>query len=439
MRWSFLVPLAPLALAGCSTAPTYYSEVKPILDAHCASCHADGGVAPFRLDTFEDARAVKDLVSWTVQQRTMPPWGADSSVRPLKHDPSLSDAQIATIVDWADGGTPKGNEADEGPAITLDLGGIDRVDIELTLPEPYTPDPERLDDYRCFPLEWPYDTDTWITGFVGLPDYDPVVHHMLTFLVPEANAAKIYEWDANSDGPGYPCFGSVTPTDQAAEDIQVTMMGQWAPGLGALELAEGTGLHVPPGTLMVLQMHYTTAVDVLAPDQSTLGIQVATEPVDDTAYIVPWMDFGWVADNDRMAIPAGESEVRHHFQTQLTGSVQALSSGSGELPNGALIRSALPHMHKIGREISLTRIAPDGTEELFLHIPAYDFDWQREYLFEEPVEIGPQDEVRVDCRWDNSAEYRAQVGAIPAEPIDMGWGDGSYDEMCIALLTVTAR
>jgi len=436
MRLAFALTVA---LAGCSTAPTYYADVKPILDAHCASCHSVDGVAPFRLDTPEDAAAVKDLIAWSVQQRTMPPWGAEPGIRDLKHDPSLSDAQIHTLTEWAEGGGRSGTADTEGAPIDLDRGGISHVDLELQLPEPYTPNPDRLDDYRCFPLEWPHAEDAWITGFIGLPDYDPVVHHMLTFLVPEANAALVHEWDANSDGPGYPCFGSVTPIDQGAPDIQVTMMGQWAPGMEGLELADGTGIRVAPGTLLVLQMHYTTAVDVLAPDQSTMGLQVTTEPVEDTAYIVPWMDFGWVADGQRMAIAAGDAAAHHSFQTTLTGSVQALSSGSGDLPAGARIHSVLPHMHKIGREISLTRILPDGSEELFLRIPKYDFNWQREYVFDEALEVGPEDQIRVDCTWDNSAEYRAQVGAIPAEPIDMGWGDGSFDEMCVALLTLTAR
>ena len=34
-------------------AVTYYRDIKPILDAYCLDCHAEGAVGPFRLDSYE--------------------------------------------------------------------------------------------------------------------------------------------------------------------------------------------------------------------------------------------------------------------------------------------------------------------------------------------------------------------------------------------------
>ena len=58
-------------------------------------------------------------------------------------------------------------------------------------------------------------------------------------------------------------------------------------------------------------------------------------------------------------------------------------------------------------------------------------------MFEEPVLLEPGDQVRLDCWWDNTAEWRASQGVTPVEPIGVTWGEGTYDEMCVALLTVT--
>src|SRR5262249_26336721 len=53
-----------------------------------------------------------------VSAREMPPWFIDRTIgiQKFKNDPSLSDAEIATIVKWVDSGAPQGNPADMPPA-----------------------------------------------------------------------------------------------------------------------------------------------------------------------------------------------------------------------------------------------------------------------------------------------------------------------------------
>ncbi|MCO4770660.1 MAG: monooxygenase [Deltaproteobacteria bacterium] len=433
--------LTSLALGGCGPVdgPTYYSDAKPILDAYCVDCHTEGGVAPFPYDTAEQAAESAALIAWAVADRAMPPWDADSSVRPLRYDLALSDAHIATLTEWADAGAAMGDPADEATPIALEKGGLDRVDVDLTLPAPYTPDPARADDYRCFPIDWPETETSWISGFVGQPDYDPVVHHIVAFVVPPSAADLVHGYDDYSDGPGYPCFGAISPTDQITDDvINTSMLGQWAPGMEGIALPDNTGVRIEPGTVMVLQMHYTTVVETLAPDQSSLGMRVEHDAPERDAYLVPWMNYAWYANPDTMAIPAGESGVLHSHQAELVGSVQTQAGGAGgTLDQGAVVHSVFPHMHKIGRSFALTKVSADGAEELLLSIPSWDFDWQRDYAFAEPVVFEPGDQLRSECWWDNTAEWRAEQGVTPVEPIGVTWGEGTYDEMCVALLTVT--
>ena len=56
------------------------------------------------------ARSVKNKV----QNRSMPPWFVDRTIgiKEYENDRSLTDAEIATIVNWVDGGAPQGNPAD---------------------------------------------------------------------------------------------------------------------------------------------------------------------------------------------------------------------------------------------------------------------------------------------------------------------------------------
>lgn len=433
----FLVLCFAMLSACAPEGPTYWADAKPILDAHCASCHTGGGPAPFALDAFEPAAAVAPLVASAVEARTMPPWGAEEGAYPLRYDPSLTDAQIEVLTAWADSGAAQGDPASEGEPVPLEHGGIGRVDLELSLPEPYLPDGQYEDDYRCFPIDWPLDEPAFVTGYTGLPDNLSVTHHMVGFLVPEAYAEQVRGFDAHSEGPGYPCFGSIAPVDQASDPVQQTILGQWAPGNAGVAMAGGAGIAVQPGSVFVLQMHYTTLVDGLAPDQSSYGIRIARPgEVTREGWIVPWLDFRWIANPELMTIPP--DEVTHHgFESVIPQSVQALSSGAIDLEGAVDVLSILPHMHKLGRTIELSIVRADGSTEPVLNVPEYDFDWQQEYVFEEPLRLEAEDQLRVDCWWDNSLEYRRERGVLPLAPTEARWGEGTYDEMCIAMVALT--
>src|SRR6185503_4767341 len=90
--------------AGSALRVTYYQDVAPILHAKCVTCHYPGGIAPFALDTPETAVPVAGLVKDATASRLMPPWPPGPLSPKLLHDRSLTDAQIATLAAWADGG-----------------------------------------------------------------------------------------------------------------------------------------------------------------------------------------------------------------------------------------------------------------------------------------------------------------------------------------------
>ena len=59
-----------------AAAPTYFADVKPIVDGRCAGCHRMGGIAPFSLTTYAAARAHRSEMAAAVAARIMPPWHA---------------------------------------------------------------------------------------------------------------------------------------------------------------------------------------------------------------------------------------------------------------------------------------------------------------------------------------------------------------------------
>src|SRR5215472_268144 len=92
-----MVSLSP-ALAQNQT--TFTKDVAPILQNKCQVCHRPDTFAPMSLLTYEDVRPWAKAVKEKVFTRMMPPWYIDKNVgvRHFKDDPSLSDAEIATIV-----------------------------------------------------------------------------------------------------------------------------------------------------------------------------------------------------------------------------------------------------------------------------------------------------------------------------------------------------
>ena len=94
------------------TRVTWTGEIATIVEARCASCHKPDGRGPMSLLTYEDARPWARAIKEEVMTRRMPKWHAVRGYGDFSNDPSLSPFEIALIAAWADGGAPRGTEAD---------------------------------------------------------------------------------------------------------------------------------------------------------------------------------------------------------------------------------------------------------------------------------------------------------------------------------------
>src|ERR1700684_3784119 len=93
---------------------TFTKDVAPLLQNRCQTCHRPDTFAPMSLLNYEDVRPWAKSIKQKVLAREMPPWYIDKNVgvRHFKTDVSLSDDELATIVNWVDAGAPKGDAAD---------------------------------------------------------------------------------------------------------------------------------------------------------------------------------------------------------------------------------------------------------------------------------------------------------------------------------------
>src|SRR5215469_965230 len=105
---------AAVALAASQSpdSVTFNKDVLPILQKNCQNCHRPGEVAPMSLVSYAEARPWAKAIKAAVLARKMPPWFADLQYGHFANDRRLSEAEIDTLVTWADRGAPEGNPHD---------------------------------------------------------------------------------------------------------------------------------------------------------------------------------------------------------------------------------------------------------------------------------------------------------------------------------------
>jgi len=80
---------------------SWYNTGKPLLDRYCLACHTEGGLAPFALETYQQAYGKRSALIYTLESGTMPPAGYAG--------PTESETQL--LLEWLEAGAPKGDES----------------------------------------------------------------------------------------------------------------------------------------------------------------------------------------------------------------------------------------------------------------------------------------------------------------------------------------
>jgi hypothetical protein len=108
-------------------------------------------------------------------------------------------------------------------------------------------------------------------------------------------------------------------------------------------------------------------------------------------------------------------------------------TASWTAPSNVHIRSIMPHMHYIGKDMKVTAAFPDGSERVLLDVPRYDFNWQTSYIFTEPVALPKGTLLKMVSHHDNSAANPNQQFDPPR---DIHFGEATHEEMSIAFTSI---
>lgn len=407
---------APLLAAIAMAQPTYTRDISRIFQAKCQQCHREGDIAPFALDSYETARDWAEDIKRVVNAGRMPPWKPVAGHGRFRGDFSLTEDEKIQINLWIDGGAVKGEDSDlpeaEPPKGDWVHGEPDFI---AQMPEPFLP-ANGKDVYRCFVLPTDFTETRWVNATDVLPGDRRSVHHVILYLDTTGTAEKL---DEKEEGPGYSCYGGPkTPVDFSNLLAGTVALGGWAPGTRPSPLPEGIAMELPPGTRIVMQIHYYTRGGAV-PDQTRVGLYFSKEKVEKRLRYVPIAPID-LRGRVNMEIPAGAAE--HEIRSTYI------------IPLAARLVNIFPHMHLLGTRIKVELLPILGEAKPLILIDNWDFNWQGPYTYVEPVALPMFNRVRLTCTYNNSESNPRN----PSNPLKLvTWGEGTEDEMCLAFAGVT--
>jgi thiol-disulfide isomerase/thioredoxin len=363
---------------------TYAKDIATIVQKHCVACHRAGEIGPFTLTSHADVVNWSATIREVIEEQRMPPWHANAETKEFLNDRRLPDRDKKLLFDWIDNGMPEGNSKDlPEPAKFVEGWEIPKPDLVLEMSKPYQVPAAGTVEYQYFPVDQTFDEDKWIVAAEARPGNRAVVHHLILFYLP----------------PGF--------KGRVPEASLVNSVATFAPGMPAWQARPGMAKRIPAGAKLYFQVHYTPngaeAVDLsraglVFTDRKEVERQLKTDAVVNFRLQIPPK-----ADNVRF-------EAAHRFGRDMR------------------LVSLLPHMHLRGKAFRIEAVDPQGTRKLLLDVPRYDFNWQNNYVFAEPLKMTEGTTLQCTAWYDNSENNPAN----PDPTKTVGWGDQTWEEMLVA-------
>jgi peroxiredoxin len=357
---------------------SYTRDIAPLLQDKCVSCHHDGGIGPWSMSDHAMIQGWSKMMKEVAMTRRMPPGQIDPHVgKPLVEVAEMTPAELQTLVHWIDAGAVM----EEGAVDPL--AGMTFNNPKWSLGEPdlvYTVAAQSIPatgivDYRYVPVELNLDEDVWIRAVEFIPGDRQVLHHVIAYLSSPADKSVRGREDGTARGES---------------------IGGFAPGRQPDEYRDNSGRLIPKGSNLLLQMHYTTSGKE-AVDATEVGLYLYDKP---PAYVMN----GGVAGQRRFLIPPQSKE--HKLEGEML------------VERDAYLYGMTPHMHFRGKYMSYTAEYPDGTSEVLLSVPKYEFNWQFSYQLEEPLFLPAGTRLVAKGAMDNSDRNR--FNPDPTKPVRFG-------------------
>jgi hypothetical protein len=423
-----------------AAGPTFSKDVAPILYKSCTNCHRPGEIAPMSLLTYKDARPWAKSIATQVSKGAMPPWHADPSHGEFLNDRRLSENEKKTLVAWVNAGAPEGKPSDLPPQPTYESEWLlGKPDAVFSMQEDYPIPAEGTIAYQYFLVPTGLTEDKWIQAIEVRAGDPKVLHHVIIYAqvppppqpaaaptppaAPPAQPAArpvplftLAEGTMNipagqTGGPPLPAEQRkpAGPNDRPAPRRMGPSIGGFAPGQFVRVYQEGSAMKLPAGSTLIFQTHYTAAGKPTT-DRTRVGVKFAKSKPQTEVRFASMI-------NGALHIPPGVADQRVDAEMTINQNVT--------------MWSMLPHTHVRGIRWTYEAVYPDGRTETILSVPKYDFNWQTDYVFKQPLKLPKGSKIHATAWYDNSAKNKSN----PDPTKDVWWGDQTWEEMMYTGLT----
>lgn len=358
---------------------TFTRDVEPILQERCQVCHRPGQIGPFSLLTYRDAASRSRMIAEVVEQRRMPPWHADPRYGSFANDRSLSEEQIATIRTWVNEGAKKGKASDAPDPIAWKKGfTMLDPDTILSIPKAMKVPAEGVLEYQYVTTETDFGEDVWVQRVELSPGNASVLHHVLVYIIPPGRSSGMFNRLSSA-------------------------LVNWVPGTMSKTNPPGSATKIPEGASLLWELHYTPN-GTATTDKTSMALKFTDGPPERETRFTIFADF-------RIKVPPNNP---HHVEEH-----------SMRFRNDARLVSLRPHMHLRGKSWTYEITFPDGRNEVLLNVPNWDFNWQTEYFFAEPIEVPKGTVISSRAIWDNSEDNPLN----PDPSASVRYGRQTFEEM----------
>lgn len=382
--------------------PTWSEDIACIVYSHCSSCHNDVGVGPFNLMNYQNAFDNRYSMLSNIVDKKMPPWPPNQDYQELAHANVLSQEEIDLFSAWVDAGAPEGDPmlAPETPVFETNEEITD-PDVVLTT-ETFTVPSINDDLYKCFVIETNWPEDKFVSALEIFPNNRNIVHHVLVYTNETNDPVQA---DQNDPAVGFECGGSIEGGDNI-------LFGEWVPGSRARILPDGTGIRIPSGANLVLQVHYPEGTSGQS-DFITLNMKF--EEDDNVREVLQdqTLDHLYHMTNGPLFLLPFETKTFHQEFT---------------LPEARTFLAAAPHAHLICTKMWSYAEKPNGEIVNLIEIPDWDFDWQGFYDYPEPIILPAGTTIHGYARYQNDNDNPNNPSNPPTW---VSLGEETTDEMMI--------
>jgi tetratricopeptide (TPR) repeat protein len=384
---------------------TFNRDIAPIVYRNCIVCHRPGESAPFSLLTYAEARKRAGLITALTTSRFMPPWLPARGEVEFLGERGLRDEEIALIRRWVEQGAVEGDPADLPPLPKFTRGWqLGEPDLILTMEDAFSVPAEGVDVYRNFVLPIPVSTPRWVKAVELRPGNPRVVHHAVMQVDRSRSSRRRDEEEAGPGFSGMDLAGSEAPGGQS--------LG-WTPGKLPI-VDERLAWWLEPGSDMVVQLHMLPSGK---PEQVSLKIGLYF-----TDRAPAKQAFSLLMRNDNIDIPAGDGDYVIEDSLTLPVAVEALG--------------IYPHAHYLGKSIEAYATLPDGRRQWLINIPKWDFNWQDDYRYSQPLRLPAGTRIHMRVVYDNTSANALNPHDPPQR---VRFGNRSTDEMATLAIQVVSE